>query len=346
MPAKTPLPLDHLRIRRRPMSLYAFFVTILLMCFACLLALIEVYRGALCARARMTHAEVEVRRSQLALQSEYAQTVREQALHEVLDSTNLLWQLLTEVRSFQPELTGLLTNETGRAIARYEDLTRIARHLLKNEFAGVPTVEVVLERLEDARRQQLNLKEASGTAYVPDAAFLSCLSNNLAWAETRHRQVTEIQNLFKMLVRESQVKIPVAELSMKAMLAPPRTPRPTLQEVVTKLEDEEARQTLLAIGTARTQPQQTATNQSGSSQTASVTRSDQANYAQKNWGNATPPPNSSTTVASGSSLTYFQAAGSQTYVPPATPTIAYGWYIPSVPNSSRSAVAYLPYVRR
>lgn len=196
--------------------------TLLGICLVCLLLLAGGF-GALWyfsfsdnAKLKRQLQEQEARASRIELEKQkavsgealaLARSSQAQALTAVRQATNIISDLYTAAQKSAEHLAVLRTNSAGQEIALHPELVAMARRLYQNDATELPPNVAIIERLESLRRVELQLVEASGTAYIPDPTLLASVTGAESWARSAMEKVRTVEASISALEREAKVKV-------------------------------------------------------------------------------------------------------------------------------------------
>lgn len=176
--------------------------------------------------ARQARAELQRKEAEDQAKVTLAQTQRDQVLAPTRSATNLLAGLLTGINEAQNEAEALKTSDAGKAIARHQDLTELARRVYETELKALPTQGEVTLRLEGARRLEQQLVAASGTAYTPEADMEKSAQDLITWGTEGQVKLARVRQSLAALVQESKAKVTVGSITEAS---------PTLEAAMTSL---------------------------------------------------------------------------------------------------------------
>ena len=171
-------------------------------------------------------AKGEIDRQKAAEEAKLAMARARQVecLAQVRNATNALARLLRDLDFAKDQSSLLRTNDLGRKIAQYPDLLVLARRLYETDLPELPQREVVIAKLEGERRFEQQLVSAAGTAYEPDASFLSTAQADAVWGIQEGAKVDRARAVIITLTEEVRVKVsppssPGSELSLQEAIA-------------------------------------------------------------------------------------------------------------------------------
>jgi hypothetical protein len=163
-----------------------------------------------------------------------AKAHQEQALSEIRVATNVLERLLHEVTQLQNAATELKTNAAGQMVALHPSLVAFAQHFYETDLADLTAVDRIIARIEGARRIQMQLLSANGTAYEPTVDILATSKESASWGDERLQKTTQSRRKFDTLVQESKIKFTTATVTDAS---------PTLEKAIANLDEKETKAT-------------------------------------------------------------------------------------------------------
>ena len=172
-----------------------------------------------------------------------ARNHQDELLAQARNATNLLFQLLADVRTLAAEADALKSNDSGRGIALYPDLVAQARRFYEHELPAVTPAGDVVAKLEGVRRIEAQVSESVGTTFEPGADLHVTAQNSALWAEPERQKVSLARSILGALVRESKIKVTGGT---------PTAGSPTLEEAMRQSKEAEsaARQQLITQKTS------------------------------------------------------------------------------------------------
>jgi hypothetical protein len=195
-----------------------------------------------------TRNELDKKRGDEAGKVTLARTRQEEVLAQARNATNVLERLLQQVNRIIDDANALKTNEVGRRIALYSDLVAQARRLYEANLSELAPPADIITKLETARRIELQLVSATGTAYEPAADLAVTTQNAGLWGEQELRKAAQAQTLVAALAQESKIKVAKVPLTATS---------PTLAAAIDRLNQAEAtaREQLMLASTAQAKTQ-------------------------------------------------------------------------------------------
>jgi hypothetical protein len=160
-----------------------------------------------------------------------AQNQQQDVLRQAQAATNTLLQVLATRDALFAEAAALRTNDAGRTVALHPELVPLAGRLYESGLTDVPPESDIVTRLEAVRRIAQQVRESSGTAYVPPPELAGTVQTDAAWAALAQAKVDQVRQALNSLVGESQVKFTRATLTADS---------PTLSAAITKRNEEVA----------------------------------------------------------------------------------------------------------
>jgi hypothetical protein len=160
-----------------------------------------------------------------------AQNQQQDVLRQAQAATNTLLQVLATRDALFVEAAALRTNDAGRTVALHPELVPLAGRLYESGLTDVPPESDIVTRLEAVRRIAQQVRESSGTAYVPPPDLAGTVQTDAAWAALAQAKVDQVRQALNSLVRESQVKFTRATLT---------TDSPTLSAAIARRNEEVA----------------------------------------------------------------------------------------------------------
>jgi hypothetical protein len=160
-----------------------------------------------------------------------AQNQQQDVLRQAQATTNTLLQVLATRDALFAEAAALRTNDAGRTVALHPELVPLAGRLYESGLTDVPPESDIVTRLEAVRRIAQQVRESSGTAYVPPPELAGTVQTDAAWAALAQAKVDQVRQALNSLVGESQVKFTRATLTADS---------PTLSAAITKRNEEVA----------------------------------------------------------------------------------------------------------
>jgi hypothetical protein len=160
-----------------------------------------------------------------------AQNQQQDVLRQAQAATNTLLQVLATRDALFVEAAALRTNDAGRTVALHPELVPLAGRLYESGLTDVPPESDIVTRLEAVRRIAQQVRESSGTAYVPPPDLAGTVQTDAAWAALAQAKVDQVRQALNSLVRESQVKFTRATLTADS---------PTLSAAIARRNEEVA----------------------------------------------------------------------------------------------------------
>lgn len=204
------------------------------------------------ARLERQMVEMQVRQEQAKLNEKkaaddtklaLARNKQDEVIAQARGATNVLSQLLAEVRALNSAAEILKSSDAGRLVAVYPDLVAQARRFYQTELPAVAADADIVTKLESIRRIELQVAEAVGTTFEPGADLRVTAQNTALWAEPERQKVSQVRSILGSLVRESKVKVTGGPVTAAS---------PTLEEAIRRLTESESavRQQLITQKTA------------------------------------------------------------------------------------------------
>ncbi len=213
------------------------------------------------ARLERQMAEMQVKQEQARIDETkaaddaklaLARNKQDEVIAQARSATNVLFQLLADVRILNSEAEALKSNDAGKLIALHPDLVAQARRFYQTEFPAVVASGDVVTKLESIRRIEVQVADAVGTTFEPGADLRVTAQNTALWAEPERQKVSQVRSILGSLVRESKVKVTGPAVTSTS---------PTLEEAIRRLSEAESavRQQLITQKTAEAKTEGDAT---------------------------------------------------------------------------------------
>ena len=158
-------------------------------------------------RVSLAEAQADVTRREQAVAATTALAVSAQneQLLRVRRLIGALGRLVGPAASVRCDLTALMTNDVGRAIAQSPDLVIAMHHLYHADGSSIASAEDIQQRVVAAKRLEMLLAEELGTPYEPQAGITSGVSEGTAWASAQAEGIDRVRLVLKTLGREAQI---------------------------------------------------------------------------------------------------------------------------------------------
>ena len=163
--------------------------------------------AALVEERRDAQAELDRKRAESEAAITVAKVRQNEVLRTIRKTTTCLSNVITGCDVAAGELTALRANDTGRIIARFQDLVVQAARLYKMQTEEVASKEELIKRIEDARRFEFQLMDQAGTPYIPSEEFLESVDSALSFAFAQKGIVDSLTLYIATLKRETRVKV-------------------------------------------------------------------------------------------------------------------------------------------
>ncbi|MBI3869985.1 MAG: hypothetical protein HY299_15790 [Verrucomicrobia bacterium] len=192
------------------------------------------------ARLERQMAEMQVKQEQAKINEKkaaddtklaLARNKQDEVIAQARSATNVLSQLLADVRALNSAAETLKSNDAGKLVAVYPDLVAQARRFYQTELPAVSADTDVVTKLESIRRIELQVAEAVGTTFEPGADLRVTAQNTALWAEPERQKVSQVRSILGSLIRESKVKVTGGPVTAAS---------PTLEEAIRRLTESES----------------------------------------------------------------------------------------------------------
>lgn len=177
------------------------------------------------AEAATLRAELAAKQASQNSGLALAKTHQEEILGEARSATNILTRLMVESAKLKKDADVLKNNEAGKRVALFPELVDQARRFYETDLKELAPREMIVAKLENARRLELQLVEAAGTLYEPAPQIRSAVQEYKTWGEEAFQKASQARQVFSFMVSESNVKVTDVEVTSDS---------PTLEEMMAK----------------------------------------------------------------------------------------------------------------
>ena len=204
---------------KRGIPLWTALLALLVLAGISVTVLVVLMRRATDDRARMEKrlagweqekqkAEIDRQKAAEQAKAAVARTRQSDALAQVRTAKDACEQLLKNVRALDQEASSLRTSAAGTLVAQFPDLVGQARRLYDSDLKEVVGEPAAIAKVEDQRRLESQLVNASGTSFEPDSNLTGAVQADALWSAREGAKVDRARSLIANLISESKIKVP------------------------------------------------------------------------------------------------------------------------------------------
>lgn len=152
-------------------------------------------------------------------------------LTEISQTTNSLINSCLALGRIESEVASLETNSYGVMIAAQPDLLGSAMEAFNTVQGASPNFPVFVDKIENAKREQIDLQDAVGSTVFPDQALKNALGDELQWAKDRENDLSQLELSINTIVRDARSRFSFTQQSANP---------PTLEQAIQARQAAEA----------------------------------------------------------------------------------------------------------
>jgi len=165
------------------------------------------FSQAAAAKREIIREENEAQKAQRDALVAEANDRRNELLHLIRETTNYLTLGYLTLTKIGIDAEGLKTNKDGLFIAKCPDLVNRATSVFTTTEEISPSVVVLVDKLETARRLDIDLQAANGSASFPESALCDSIQQSRDWALSRLKKITELDIANTAIVLDARTRV-------------------------------------------------------------------------------------------------------------------------------------------
>ena len=167
-------------------------------------------REALLEEQQEARNERKARRAQQDAVITSAAAQDNDLLLQISQTTNSLFKAHATLTKIEAEVVALKTNSYGALVAQQPDLVGFMMKCFDTAQGTSPNLVVFINKIETAKREQIDLNDAIGSAVFPSTDLKTAVERELAWATEKESGLVELDTAIAGIVREARARVSFA----------------------------------------------------------------------------------------------------------------------------------------